>query len=95
MQQLNGEIVAGLTGLAPALLTVTLEAASTNRTRIKRIFIGNLHTAKCGHRLNLSCLCDPAPSVAEATVPTKCFDYELANEPSHRLDDCLLDEGGI
>jgi hypothetical protein len=45
LQQSNAEIVAGLTGFALALLTVTLEAASTNRTRMRRIFIGNLHTA--------------------------------------------------
>jgi hypothetical protein len=45
LQQSSAGVVAGLTGFAPALLTVTLEAASTNRTRIKRIFIGNLHTA--------------------------------------------------
>jgi len=42
---LNAEVVAGLTGFALALLTVTLEAASTSRTKVKRIFIGNLHTA--------------------------------------------------
>jgi hypothetical protein len=43
LQQENGEFVFMLTGFAPALLTVTLEAASTNRTRIKRSFIDNLH----------------------------------------------------
>jgi len=44
MQQVNDEVVAALTGFAPALLTVTLEAASTNRTRMRRIFMVNLHT---------------------------------------------------
>ena len=45
MQQVSVEVVAGLTGFALALLTVTLEAANTNKTRMRRIFIGNLHTA--------------------------------------------------
>ena len=48
MQQENGEFVFVLTGFAPALLTVTLEAASTNRTRIKRSFIDNPPRRKCG-----------------------------------------------
>jgi len=57
LQQANDEIVAALTGFAPALLTVTLEAASTNRTRIRRIFIGILHAANAARKLNLPCLC--------------------------------------
>jgi len=46
LQQSNDETVAALAGFTPALLAVTLEAASTSKTRMKRIFIGNLHTAK-------------------------------------------------
>jgi len=39
LQQENGALVLVLTGFAPALLAVTLEAASTNRTSTKRSFI--------------------------------------------------------
>jgi hypothetical protein len=55
LQQANGGIVAGLTGFAPALLTVTLEAASTNRTTMKRIFMIISTPQNAAIRLNLSC----------------------------------------